>query len=99
MEVKLITTDEQIKKININSFQDAKHYVSSLHYKSPLEMLNMPNGTLILIDEEGKLKGLPYNEEATKMAHENALIYPSDYIVGDAILVEDVDEFDAISYK
>jgi hypothetical protein len=52
-----------------------------------------------VIDEEGKLKNLEINEIATQIAHENNSIYPSDYIVGDVLLVDDVDEFDALPYE
>ena len=53
----------------------------------------------MLLDEEGKLKGLEYNEEATRRAKEDNLIYPSDFIVGNVIIVDDVDEFDSLAYQ
>jgi hypothetical protein len=59
----------------------------------------MLDGRLMLLDEEGKLKGLEFNEEATRIAKEDNLIYPSDYIAGNAIIVDDVDEFDALGYE
>lgn len=99
MQVKLITTDGETRKINIKSFQDAKHQICGEGYLSPIEILTMSDGKLLLLDEEGKLKNLPFNENATKLAHEKSTIYPSDYIVGNVIIVDDVDEFDALSYK
>jgi hypothetical protein len=51
------------------------------------------------MDEEGKLKNLEINQLATEIAQENNSIYPSDYIVGDVLLIDDVDEFDSLPYK
>jgi hypothetical protein len=99
MQVTLITTESDIKKVNIKTFRDAKNFVSKDFYESPIEILTLLDGRLMLIDEEGKLKELEYNIEATRIAKENNLIYPSDYIVGNALIVDDVDEFDNLSYS
>jgi hypothetical protein len=99
MQVTLITTEGDIKKVNIKSFKDAKHFVSKDFYESPIEVLTMSDGRLMLLDEEGKLKGLEYNEEATRRAKDDNLIYPSDFIVGNVIIVDDVDEFDSLGYS
>jgi hypothetical protein len=99
MQVTLITTEGEIKKVNIKSFKDAKHFVSKDFYESPIEMLTMDDGRLMLLDEEGKLKGLKFNEEATRRAKDDNLIYPSDFIAGNVIIVDDVDEFDSLGYS
>jgi hypothetical protein len=99
MQVTLITTENEIKKVNIKTFKDAKHFVSKDFYESPIEILTMSDGRLMLLDEEGKLKGLEYNEEATIRAKDENLIYPSDFIVGNVIIVDDVDEFDGLAYQ
>jgi len=99
MQVTLIATAGDIKKVNIKTFKDAKHFVSKDFYESPIEVLTMSDGRLILLDEEGKLKGLEYNEEATRRAKDDNLIYPSDFIVGNVIIVDDVDEFDSLGYS
>ncbi len=99
MQVTLITTEGDIKKINIKTFQDAKNFVSKDFYESPIEILTMSYGRLMLLDEEGKLKNLEYNEQATILAKDNNLIYPSDLIVGNVIIVDDVDEFDLLGYS
>lgn len=99
MQVTLITTEGDIKKVNIKTFKDAKHFVSKEHYESLIEILTMSDGRLMLLDEEGKLKELPFNEEATRRAKEDNLIFPSDYIAGNVIIVDDVDEFDSLAYQ
>jgi|TARA_R110002051_G_scaffold19567_2_gene54388 hypothetical protein len=54
-----------------------------------IELVNLPNTKeQMIINEEGKLIGLPVNETATKIFHEN---YPHlqdrDVICGDAIIL------------
>jgi hypothetical protein len=99
MNVILITTDGKKRKVNINTFDEARILVCNSQYKSPAEIIVMMDGTFFVIDEEGKLKNLDINELATQIAHENNSIYPSDFIVGDVLLVDDVDEFDALPYE
>lgn len=43
---------------------------------------------LMVIDEEGKLKGKPINERATTLARFAQAIFPNDVIVGDALLCD-----------
>ena len=62
MQVTLITTEGDIKKVNIKPFKDAKHFVSKDFYESPIEVLTMSDGRLMLLDEEGKIKKLEYKE-------------------------------------
>jgi hypothetical protein len=48
------------------------------------------------LDEEGKMKDLQENQFATDLCHEHDAIFPSDYIVGDVLIfdcVEDIDSF------
>jgi len=99
MDVILITIEGKKKKVNINTFDEARKLVCNSQYNSPAEIIVMLDGTFIVIDEEGKLKNLEINEVATEIAHENNSIYPSDYIVGDVLFVDDVDEFDALPYE
>lgn len=42
--------------------------------------------TLMVIDEEGKLKDLPFNPMATEIAHMYRAIFSADYISGDALI-------------
>jgi hypothetical protein len=99
MDVILITIEGKKKKVNINTFDEARKLVCNSQYNSPAEIIVMLDGTFIVIDEEGKLKNLEINEVATEIAHENNAIYPSDYIVGDVLFIDDVDEFDALPYE
>jgi len=99
MNVILITTDGVRKKVNIETFDEARQLVCNYQYNSLAEIVVMSDGTFIVIDEEGKLKNLEINKVATQIAHDNNCIYPSDYIVGDVLLVDDVDEFDGLPYE
>ena len=99
MIVILITTDGNKEKVTIKTFEEARQLVCSYKHNSPAEVIVLADGTFILMDEEGKLKNLKVNELATEIAHENNSIYPSDCIVGDVLLVNDVDEFDLLPYK
>jgi hypothetical protein len=99
MNVILITTDGNKKKVTINTFDEARQLVCSYKHNSPAEVIVLADGTFILIDEEGKLKNLEINKLATEIAHDNNSIYPSDCIVGDVLLIDDVDEFDSLPYK
>lgn len=42
---------------------------------------------VMVIDEEGKLKGEPMNMEATHIAYSEQMITPLDYIVGKALYI------------
>lgn len=46
--------------------------------------LHAENGTIIVLNEEGKLTGLPYNAEASRL-YDN----PHDVIVGDVLVCKD----------
>ncbi len=87
------------ESVDIKSFEGAKKLICNQGYDSPLEIVYLSNNKGLLIDEEGKLKNLPINSEATAMAHEEEVIYPSDWICGDVILIEDLDDFDTLPYK
>ena len=58
-----------------------------------VECVQFPNGDLLLLNEEGKLLGLPVNEQASKLWAETftkdkyAFGY-DDFVVGPAILIK-----------
>ena len=55
--------------------------------------ITFPNGDYLIINEEGKLMGLPINEQATKLWKEtfdndNFITGRNDFVVGPAILIK-----------
>ncbi len=57
-----------------------------------VQCVTFPNGDLLLLNEEGKLMGLPLNEEASKLWSEtfdndNYITGRNDFVVGPAILI------------
>lgn len=50
-----------------------------------IEVAHLDNERIMVINEEGKIKGLPYNENATA-EYNRAMGYKADYIVGDALV-------------
>jgi alpha-mannosidase len=99
MNVTLITTDGSKRKVNITTFDEARQLVCNYQYNSSAEIVVLMDGSFMLIDEEAKLKNLDLNEIATQIAKDNNCIYPSDYIAGDVIMVDDSDEFDSLPYE
>ena len=58
-----------------------------------VEGITFPNGDYLIINEEGKLMGLPLNEEATKLwkatfDNDNYVTGRKDFVVGPAILIK-----------
>jgi hypothetical protein len=58
-----------------------------------VEGIAFPNGDYLIINEEGKLIGLPINEQATKLWKEtfdndNYITGRDDFVVGNAILIK-----------
>lgn len=49
-----------------------------------IETLSLRNGKILIVNEEGKLRKLPFNREATNLFWEDR--GGSDVIVGDAVL-------------
>ena len=58
-----------------------------------VEGITFPNGDYLIINEEGKLRNLPLNEEATKLwkdtfDNDNYVTGRKDFVVGPAILIK-----------
>ena len=58
-----------------------------------VEVVTFPNGDLLLLNEEGKLMGLPLNEKASKLwkdtfDNDNYITGRDDFVVGPAILIK-----------
>ena len=57
-----------------------------------VEAIGVPDtGVSLYLNEEGKLAGLPVNARANRLAHRHQAIFPSDFIVGDVVVVGPVD--------
>jgi len=52
-----------------------------------IQIIGLPNGANLVMNEDGKIEELPYNLEATLLG-EKAGIATEDYIVGDVVLCE-----------
>ena len=52
-----------------------------------IEVVYLNKESMMIIDEEGKIKEKPVNKEATDIAHENQAIFNTDYIAGDAMIL------------
>ena len=58
-----------------------------------VEGITFPNGDYLIVNEEGKLMGLPINEQATKLWRDtfdnaNYITGRKDFVVGPAILIK-----------
>jgi len=58
-----------------------------------VEGISMPNGDYLIVNEEGKLKGLPFNEQASKLwkdtfDNDSYITGRDDFVVGNAILIK-----------
>ena len=90
--VKANTDQDQFKIIddekNTPTLKEAQDFVGGM-----VECITWPNGDLLIINEEGKLIGLPLNPEATllwKMTfdNDNYVTGRNDFVVGPAILIK-----------
>ena len=72
-----IITDEK----KLPTLKEAQKFVGGY-----IEAITFPNDDLLIINEEGKLKELPYNSEASEIwvSHYGM----TDAIVGDALLIK-----------
>ena len=61
-------------------------YKIELH-QATIEIIELRGEGFLLVDEEGKLKGFPINEEATAMAVRAGALFIGDFIVGNAIFL------------
>jgi hypothetical protein len=51
-----------------------------------IEVLRLPDGNILVIDEEGKLKDKPYNRNATHLWWIALGYNPGDHLVGDVVV-------------
>ena len=90
--VKANTDQDQFKIIddekNTPSLKEAQDFVGGM-----VECITWPNGDLLIINEEGKLIGLPLNPEATLLwrmtfTKDKYAIGYDDFVVGPAIYIK-----------
>ena len=86
------TTAEQFKIITDKKdepqYKEVSKFVGGM-----VECVQFPNGDLLLLNEEGKLIGLPLNPEATALwratfDNDNYVTGRNDFVVGPAILIK-----------
>lgn len=84
---KVYFTDGTIKDITPKNNIDFKLEELKEYIEGFLEVIYLKDTeNIMIIDEEGKIKDLPFNKEATIIAMKNNSIYPNDYITGNAIV-------------
>ena len=82
-EFKIITDKKDEPK-----YAEVKEFVGGM-----VEAVTFPNGDLLLLNEEGKLMGLPLNEKASKLwkdtfDNDNYITGRDGFVVGPAILIK-----------
>ena len=92
MELKVNTTAEQFKLIT-DKKDEPDYKAVSKFVGGMVECVSMPNGDLLLLNEEGKLMRLPLNPEATTLwkatfDNDNYITGRDDFVVGPAILIK-----------
>lgn len=67
---------------NVYTLRELQHIVGGF-----VEIIQLKNGTIMVLNELGKIDGLPYNKVATEMYRDN---YRGsyDYIVGDVLICD-----------
>ena len=88
---KINTQDAEFKMI-VNKKDEPDYKAVSKFVGGMVEAVTFPNGDLLLLNEEGKLMGLPLNLEATAIWRETFTkdkyaFGHDDFVVGPAILI------------
>ena len=73
---------------NTPTLKEAQDFVGGM-----VECITFPNGDLLIVNEEGKLMGLPLNPEATMLwrmtfDNDNYITGRKDFVVGPAIYIK-----------
>lgn len=72
-------TEEELKDTSLKGMQGA--------VGGYIQVVEMDDGRCLVMNEEGKLYGLPMNPKATILLRTKTGCFPNDYIAGDAIIV------------
>jgi hypothetical protein len=81
---KLFTTDGRTVDVTFSSTHAQLREMQDL-VGGYIEVLWLKDGNVLVVNEEGKINGLAYNETATEVVQVNGM---DDIIVGNAILME-----------
>ena len=79
----LITTDGTEKIVQPKNGRAFKLEETQKYVDGYVEVVNLRNGTILIVNEEGKFTKQP------KIALEHKAIFPYDYIAGDVLLCSD----------
>jgi len=91
-KVKANTTETEFKIIT-DKKDEPDYKAVSKFVGGMVEAVTFPNGDLLLLNEEGKLMGLPLNPEATALwrmtfTKQNYVTGYDDFVVGPAIFIK-----------
>jgi hypothetical protein len=91
-KVKANTTEAEFKVIT-DKKDEPDYKAVSKFVGGMVEAVTFPNGDLLLLNEEGKLMGLPLNPEATALwrmtfTKQNYVTGYDDFVVGPAIFIK-----------
>jgi hypothetical protein len=84
----LIKADGTRREIQPKNGTDFKLEELQAYVDGYIEIVNLRNGELLVINEEGKYI-YDTNNAATDLAHEHHALFPGDYINGDVVLCKD----------
>ena len=89
---KINTQDAEFKMI-VNKKDEPDYKAVSKFVGGMVEVVTFPNGDLLLLNEEGKLMGLPLNEKATTLwrthfTKETHAFGYDDFVVGSAMVIQ-----------
>ena len=92
MSAEKINTQDAEFKMRVNKKDEPDYKAVSDFVGGMVEAVTFPNGDLLLLNEEGKLMGLPLDEEATALwrthfTKETHLFGYDDYVVGPVIVI------------
>jgi hypothetical protein len=82
----IITTNGEVKSIIPKNGTDFQLDELQSIVGGWIEIVNLRDGRLLCLDEEGKLKGKERNHVATDIYHQALPLCRKDFIVGDVLL-------------
>ena len=93
MKTQQVNTQDVEFKMIVDKKDEPDYKAVSKFVGGMVEAITFPNGDLLLLNEEGKLMGLPVNEKASKLwkqtfDNDNYITGRNDFVVGPAILIK-----------